>query len=282
MAGKRRSQRGQSRESVSETAPAREPQKSWIGAPCQEPSSMAHHRGQQSLPMGGEGRTNSVPPMQEALVALAAPSEADEGEIRRARVQARAAQVDHTDKDARIDFCKTLGPDYVKGETHELLMAVWGLADGTVNRDLRQAWREIRMARDPEAVRDAWWRDVDELLESAREDRSMVKEAASSMRGSLGPAELKFVSDALGRSIDSASKLLEMMGRAGGLIQSGSKVDIRVDVIDPGERKPRKADPVMVANAWSMAQAFFVEAHPELLQEFLAYCGAIDTVGEEV
>jgi hypothetical protein len=219
--------------------------------------------------------------MQEALVAIAAPSEVDE-QARRARVVAAANMVDPRDRDARIDFCKGLGADYVKGETDKLLMAAWHLSESAVSRTLSAAWREIRQEANPDAARGEWWRTVRELLEAAREDRELVTEAAASMRGSLGPAELKFVSDALGRSIDSASKLLEMMGRAGGLIQSGSKVDIRVDVIDPGERKPRKADPVMVANAWSRAQAFFVEAHPELLAEFLAYCGAIDTVGEDV
>jgi hypothetical protein len=227
--------------------------------------------------------------MQEALVALSDGSAGPNAADVRARVLARARDVDPSSHRARVRFCKTLRAtdgEFVPGETSAALAELWGLATSTVQRDMSIAYAEsVEEAQDVD--RAIWWHGMYELLEAARGDGALVQECVDSMRDASGrlmvnEMGLKMISDAMGRARDSVLKVQEQLGKALGVIQSGSKVDIRVDVIDPGERKPRKADPVVVANAWSRAQAFFVEAHPELLAEFLAYCGAIDTVGEEV
>jgi len=290
MAGKRRSQRGQSRESVSETAGAREPQKSEIGGPCQEPSSMVNHRGQQSLPMGGEGQTNSVLPVQEALVALSAVYDEQKPVDGRARAlaYARAANVDSTVRSARVALIVDLFRQQLwePGVTAWELARVWtNLKGETIENDASLARLVLEVSTDKSAVAPRFWASSFALLERAESALGKAESVFDRYCGDASmpsPDEVMALSSALGRFSDSASKLLEMMGRAGGLIQSGSKVDVRVDVLDPGERKPRKVDPAEVANAWSRAQSFFVEAHPELLQEFLAYCGTIDTVGEDV
>lgn len=161
---------------------------------------------------------------------------------RLARLRARAREVNHTDKAARVRFMAGLGGEWVRGETAAVLAEEWGMKLATVETDASIAGLLIKLQADPEVAHSAYWQDVYEELEQMQPLRRRAAEVLQEgldeklyerMMGPDGveivvvsPKGIKDLSDALAALAQSTDRCREKIGKASGLLTSGTTVNV--------------------------------------------------------
>lgn len=190
-----------------------------------------------------KSESGSQDPREKEILRSNGPSDQENPLVIHARVIARAKAIDPGDKRARVRFIASLiGNDYIRGETAPRLAELWGLKTNTVEADASTAWAMIQEHADPAVDHAIWWREVFALLEAANEDGRIVREWVDQSRDGEGRLAvdamgLKFMGDAMGRSRDSMAKALELIGKASGLLQSGAKGAVTVNVGELGKSR---------------------------------------------
>lgn len=159
-------------------------------------------------------------------------------------LEERAAEVDRESVDARIDFIKTLGTEYMPGATRDRLAEVWGLKPNTVTRDAGVAWREIQRATDPTVDHRTFFSVVHDQIQGALRDVDLVVALRSSVLkrqddGSfrVSSTDVKMIAEASAKSREIVVRTLELLGRASGIIQSGNQIAINVSLHELGNEK---------------------------------------------
>ncbi len=142
---------------------------------------------------------------------------------------------------------------WVKGETPGVLDgAIIGtrgepLSADTIENYSAEAHRIRQVVANKEQLAKVVFAETLSQLDRCRKDRELVDEVVSNWRDEeskkihLTPMDLKMASDAMGRCIDSSERILDKLARFAGLIQSGSKLELKIQIggdkvaVDPTE-----------------------------------------------
>ena len=156
-------------------------------------------------------------------------------------LRARARAVDPTNKLARIRFISTLSGEFERGETTAILADVWGLNQSTVTRDACDAVLHAKLASDTQPLAEMF---IGEMLEQLREtkDELAATQAALSSMSFDRPRDVKEGAEAIKATRDQVMKLVELLGKASGVISSGSATTVNVLVDATGAPKGVLAD----------------------------------------
>lgn len=166
-------------------------------------------------------------------------------------LRARARAVDPTDKLARIRFIATLSGEFERGETTAILADVWGLNQSTVTRDACDAVLHAKLASDTQPLAEMFIGEMLEQLRETKDELAATQSALSAMTFER-PRDVKEGAEAIKATRDQVMKLVELLGKASGIVSSGQTVNVLVDA--SGQPKGALAEMAAVLVAFAAAR----------------------------
>lgn len=234
-------------EASEESKPCRRSRPLGAGARTRDSDRAKSGKARQAKSVGSKGKRGPKP----------AKDKADKSLDRYASLRARAREVNHTDKAARIRFMAELGTEYERGVTPAVLADVWGMKLATVETDASIAGLLIKLQADPEVAHAVYWQDVYAELELMQPLRKRAAEVlqegldsklyeripdgdGGDMLAVVSPRGMKELSEALSELAQATDRCRDKIGKASGLLTSGTTINltavlaaaVRVEAVD--------------------------------------------------